>query len=296
MPSWSYPLALALISVFAIVVERLWPARRDQEALRPGLASDAAHLVFNGHLLGVILFGLATRYVAPPLDAALESAGLAGLVYRDAASGWHVALQIVVALLVIDFVQWGVHNLLHRVPALWELHKCHHSVEDGEMDWIVSFRFQWTEVVVYRAFMYLPLAWFGFGETAIFVHAVFGTLIGHLNHANVAWDYGPLRYVLNNPRMHLWHHDYDGDAKTTVNFGIIFSCWDWIFGTAKLPDEPPARIGFAGVETYPKNFFAAETWFVPGWLNARVPVPVAATGGALLVAIGLWAVGWSPFG
>jgi sterol desaturase/sphingolipid hydroxylase (fatty acid hydroxylase superfamily) len=96
--------------------------------------------------------------------------------------------------------------------------------------------------------------------------------------------------------MHLWHHDYDGDAQTTVNFGIIFSCWDWLFGTAKLPAHPPARIGFDGVESYPKNFFAAEAWFVPGWFNARLSRAVAAAGGAVLIVTGLWAVGWSPFG
>jgi len=45
-----------------------------------------------------------------------------------------------------------------------------------------------------------------------------------------------------------------------VNFGIIFSCWDWIFGTAKMPPDPPAHLGFKGVETFPDNFFSQEIW------------------------------------
>ena len=195
------------------------------------------------------------RWLLPPVDAWLTGRGLHDVVYRGEASDWPVWAQIVVALLVIDLVQWCVHNLLHRVPWLWEFHKCHHSVADGEMDWIVSFRFQWTEVVVYKLVQYLPLAWFGFGIEAVMVHAIFGTFIGHLNHANLNWDWGPLRYVLNSPRMHIWHHDYDGDARTTVNYGIIFSLWDWMFGTAKLPAEPPRLLGFEGVEAYPRGFF-----------------------------------------
>ena len=27
-----------------------------------------------------------------------------------------------------------------------------------------------------------------------------------------------------------------------------------------MPDDPPARIGFAGVETFPDNFFSQEIW------------------------------------
>ena len=52
--------------------------------------------------------------------------------------------------------------------------------------------------------------------------------------------------------MHIWHHDYDGTAKTTVNFG-----------TAKMPADPPAHLGFDGVETFPDNFFSQEIWPIP---------------------------------
>ena len=114
-------------------LEALWPWRKEQRILRPGLWSDYLHLVFNGHFLGVILFGLATNYVLPHLDAWLTSAGLHGAVYRKAAAGWPLWLQIVVALFATDFIHWCVHNMLHRVPWFWETHKVHHSVRDGEM-------------------------------------------------------------------------------------------------------------------------------------------------------------------
>ncbi len=286
--AWTYPIALALISIVVLSLERAFPWRRWQRALRPALGWDLMHLVFNGHLLGVIVYGIAARWLLPPMDAWLADRGLHGIIYRGEASDWPVWVQIVVALLVIDLVQWCVHNMLHRVPWLWEFHKCHHSVADGEMDWIVSFRFQWTEVVVYKLVQYLPLAWFGFGVEAVMVHAIFGTFIGHLNHANLNWDWGPLRYVLNSPRMHIWHHDYDGNARTTVNYGIIFSMWDWMFGTAKLPPEPPRRLGFEGVDAYPRNFFAAEAWFLRRLLPMRHATLVATVLGMALIAAGWW--------
>lgn len=260
MAAYLYPISLAALSGLLVILERFFPWRPEQKQLRPKLWSDLIHLVFNGHFLGVLLAGLAGTWILPQVDRWLSAEGLTETVYRSAAADWPVWAQVIVALLVIDFLQWCVHNILHRVPLFWEFHKAHHSVQDGEMDWIVSFRFSWLEVVVYRSLLYLPMVFFGFGMEALMFHAIFGTLIGHLNHANLDLGHGPWRYVLNSPRMHIWHHDYDGDSKTTVNFGIIFSCWDWIFGTAKMPADPPAQIGFAGVDTYPGNFFSQEIW------------------------------------
>jgi sterol desaturase/sphingolipid hydroxylase (fatty acid hydroxylase superfamily) len=290
MSAYLYPIALAIISAAVMLAEWLAPWRPGQRQLRRWFVSDLAHLVFNGHFLGVILWGISTHHLLPRIDAALGPQVTAAL-YRGLATHWPLWVQIPVVLLVVDFIHWCIHNLLHRVPFLWELHKTHHSVGDGEMDWIVSFRFQWTEVVVYKTLQYFPLAFFGFGGTAIMVHAIFGTLIGHLNHSNLNLSYGPLRYLLNSPRMHIWHHDYDGTSRTTVNFGIIFSMWDWIFGTAKMPDAVPARIGFRGDDRFPRDFLSQTAWPASKLFGARrMPAVTIATAalGAALIGVGWW--------
>ena len=256
----SYPVALAVLSVLVAAFEFAWPRRLEQKQLRARLWSDFCHLIFNGHWLGVGVYWLATHRIEPPLHSFLAGQGLDRVLFAGVASGVPWWAQIVLVIVVMDFVQWCVHNTLHRVPFLWEFHKIHHSVVDGEMDWIVSFRFHWMEVVVYKCMQYLPLAFFGFSGNAVLAHAMFGTLIGHLNHANLDWGHGPWRYVLNNPRMHLWHHDYDCKPGEARNFGIIFSAWDWIFGTAHVPDHPPRALGFPGTERVPLYFPLHELW------------------------------------
>jgi len=215
--------------------------------------------VFNGHFLGAWLYLISTEHFAPVLEATLQKMGVWGLVYQSAAQDLPIWLQAVLGIVVIDFVHWNIHRLLHRVDFLWRFHQVHHSVKDGEMDWIVAFRFSWVEPVVYKTLTYLPLAWLGFVPEAIFAHAVFGTLIGHLNHSNLRWDYGPLKYLLNSPKMHLHHHCYNA-PQHGQNFGIILSCWDWIFKTAHLPPEPPKRIGFQGEEKLPQDFLGHMSW------------------------------------
>ncbi len=284
MPAYLYPASLAIISLLVLGLERLFPAREKQTVFRKALGSDLIHLIFNGHFLGVIFYGLSSKYLLPYLDSWLGQQGWLEHLYFGQAAQWPLALQILFALFFIDLIHWCVHNLLHRVPFFWPMHQVHHSVKDGEMDWIVSFRFQWSEVVLYKVLQYFPLMYMGFAVEAIMVHAIFGTLIGHLNHANLRWDYGLLKYLLNSPKMHIWHHNYHADAKQVCNFGVIFSVWDWVFKTAYLPDQPPKNIGYPGVEECPENFFAQVLWPI----GKKLPIIVSTFLGIVLVGVAYW--------
>jgi sterol desaturase/sphingolipid hydroxylase (fatty acid hydroxylase superfamily) len=90
--------------------------------------------------------------------------------------------------------------------------------------------------------------------------AVVSTVIGHMNHANVRLRFGPLAYIVNSPHMHLWHHVHESAGPMNRNFGINLAVWDWLFGTAYLPKEEPARLGFEGVESFPKTLVGELVW------------------------------------
>mgnify|MGYP006289239665 FL=1 len=255
---------LIVLSAAFLGLERLRPWRRRQRVLRRGLFEDLFYLAFNGHFLGLLL-AQATVHTAAWFATATDQVGLYRMIHAGVASGWPIWVQVLVAFVGLDFVQWSVHNALHRVPWLWEFHKVHHSIE--ELDWIGNFRFHWVEVIVYKAAQYLPLILLGFDGGVLLAFAVVQTASGFFNHANLDVDIGPLKYVLNNPRMHVWHHDRDEIAPPGVNFAILFSAWDWIFGTAWLPDDDrqPRRLGFDGLEEFPRS--------VPGQVVHPVPLP-----------------------
>ena len=123
-----------------------------------------------------------------------------------------VWIQLFIIFIVVDFVQWNVHRMLHRVPWMWKFHKVHHSVK--EMGFAAQFRFHFLETFVYKSIQYTPLAMIGFGIEQFFV--------GHLNRANLDWSYGKFGYVFNNPRMHIWHHAkaLPAEHPCGMNFGI----------------------------------------------------------------------------
>ncbi len=126
MSAYAYPISLALISLFTMGLEWLVPHRKEQKQFRPGLGWDVLHLIFNGHFLGVIFYGIATTWMLPAFDTWLASIGIVDAVYRSAASPWPLSVQIVVALSFTDFFQCSVHNLSHRVPLFSLSHRCHH--------------------------------------------------------------------------------------------------------------------------------------------------------------------------
>lgn len=248
-----YAVWLFFISIAFVVAERLWPWRPKQKMLRRGVLTDLLFLVFNAEYLGIL--------VALAAQQLMRLYNLDAVVSISLLAGWPDWLQFIVLLLLFDFLQWCVHNALHRIPFLWRFHKVHHSIE--EMDWVGDWRFHWGEIVVYRSALYLPIAMLGFAPHVMFWYGILNTIVGHYAHANIRLGLGPLKYLFNTPQMHIWHHTHPDSGPVDRNFGITLSVWDWIFGTAFLPRQPaqPERLGFAGIERYPKSLIGQ--WIAP---------------------------------
>ena len=71
---------------------------------------------------------------------------------------------------------------------------------------------------------------------------------------------GPvMKRLFNSPEMHIWHHTHDlpAERRYGVNYGITLGLWDYLFGTAYVPqDGGDNRLGFPGVEAFPRGFFS----------------------------------------
>ncbi|RZS98004.1 sterol desaturase/sphingolipid hydroxylase (fatty acid hydroxylase superfamily) [Cecembia calidifontis] len=222
-------------------------------------------MFFNYFLFSLIAYNAISNVAVEAFNDFLGIFGIENLVAIHVET-WPRWAQFLLLFLVADFIQWNVHRLLHRVPVLWEFHKVHHSVE--EMGFAAHLRFHWMETIIYKTAQYIPLAMIGFGLEDFFIVHIFATAIGHLNHANLRITYGPLKYILNNPIMHLWHHvkELPKDRKYGVNYGITLSLWDYLFKTDYIPHQgSDVALGFDGMEKFPKTFWQQVTYpFVKG--------------------------------
>ncbi|MFM2251062.1 MAG: hypothetical protein RLZZ358_1989 [Bacteroidota bacterium] len=259
-PSWhNYFWWLIGISVVVWGLELAFPWRKNQSAIRTDFWLDGFYMFFNFFLFSLIGYNAVSNVAVEAFNDFLALFGINNLVAFQIAS-WPVWSQFLLLFVVADFIQWNVHRWLHHSPWLWEFHKVHHSVE--EMGFAAHLRYHWMETIVYKSVQYIPLSMIGFGLDDFFILHLVTILIGHLNHANVKITYGPLKYVLNNPVMHLWHHAKEVPAGSHgVNYGISLSLWDYLFGTAYIPNENANEpLGFEEVETFPKTFWQQLTY------------------------------------
>ena len=253
----NYFWGLIIISLLVWMLEILFPWRKEQSIFRRDFWLDGFYMFFNFFLFAIAISGFYKLLGLLFSDLGIRQSSLA-LIDMSQFPSW---LQLLIFFLILDFVQWFTHILLHKYPFLWKFHQIHHSVK--EMGFAAHLRYHWMENVFYK-----PLKTFGVmilggfePEQAYIVH-FFAIAIGHFNHANIKITWGPLKYILNNPVMHLYHHAHDlPDGKYGVNFGISLSLWDYIFKTDYIPeDSGTIELGFKGDEKIPNSFWKQITY------------------------------------
>lgn len=248
----NYFWGLIAISLFVWVLEIAFPWRKNQSIIRKDFWLDGFYMFFNFFIFAIVISGIykILELLFTDINITAKSLALVDI------SNWPMWLQLLVFFIILDFLQWFTHILLHKFPFLWKFHKVHHSVK--EMGFAAHLRYHWMENILYK-----PLKTFGVmllggfePEQAYIVH-FFAIAIGHFNHANIKITWGPLKYIVNNPVMHLYHHAYVlPEGKYGINYGISLSLWDYIFKTNYIPeDSGNIELGFPDEETFPKHFF-----------------------------------------
>jgi sterol desaturase/sphingolipid hydroxylase (fatty acid hydroxylase superfamily) len=238
-------------------MEICFPWRKNQAIIRKDFWMDAFYMFFNFFIFAIFISGFYKLLGLIFNDFGISAKSLA-VVDLTTMPAW---LQLLVFFVVLDFVQWITHILLHRFSFLWEFHKVHHSVK--EMGFAAHLRYHWMENILYKPLKTIGVMVLGGfePEQAYIVHFA-AISIGHFNHANIKITWGPLKYIFNNPVMHLYHHAYVlPKNRYGVNFGISLSLWDYLFKTNYIPeDSGTIRLGFEGDEKFPKDFFGQNSY------------------------------------
>lgn len=254
---------LIIVSLIVWGLEIAFPWRKKQGVFRKDFWMDTFYMFFNFFLLNLIVLIALSNTASQLFDDILGFVGLSIANFQlfdvDNLPLW---LGLLIFFLVSDFVQWNTHRLLHRVDCLWNFHKVHHSVK--QMGFAAHLRYHWMEPIVYKSLLYIPIAIIGgFDAQHVAIVHFFALIIGHLNHANLGWDYGIFKYIFNNPKMHIWHHAkaLPDHVRYGVNYGLTLSLWDYLFKTDYVPySGKDIELGFENDEEFPKDFIGQELY------------------------------------
>lgn len=188
---------------------------------------------------GLVPWSLSALAVAATLVRTLD-AGF-GVPAPPDWPAWLVTVAYTGALFVAsDASRYALHRLVHRVPALWELHQVHHSAEVltpatfYRVHPLEAFAFATRGALVtgtvvgafFWGFRGTAVPWQMFGVSA--VGLLFGVVFGNLRHSHVWVSFGPrLEGWFISPAQHQLHHAEGHD----VNYGAYLAIWDRIFGS-----------------------------------------------------------------
>ena len=219
---------IAALFLLFVPLEKLF-ALRPQRVFRRGLFTDLTHLLVNNLFSTALGIALVVAALIPVFW--IRNINLVGYLPTVA------AIPLAAALVVVGNY-WG-HRLTHTVPFLWRFHAVHHSIE--LMDWAAAGRLHPLDQAFTQAFTVMPLVILGYGVGTFAGVAVFVTLLAIFQHANVRLRFPGLRWVINTPEWHHWHHAVDPEARDK-NFGLPVV--DRLFGTAYMPkDRRPSGFG-----------------------------------------------------
>jgi len=169
-------------------------------------------------------------------------------------------LYSLLTLLCYDFVFFLTHYTMHKVPALWAIHKVHHSAE--VLTPLTRYREHFVAGPIWATggalsygfvggiFAYL----FNGGITAatLFNIGFFSLLFGFngsFRHYHVQFRYPRwLEKWLQSPTQHHIHHSYLRQ-HWDKNFAAVTSIWDRLFGTLYIPEKDEYTPWGIGPET-----------------------------------------------
>ncbi|WP_374077977.1 sterol desaturase family protein [Bdellovibrio bacteriovorus] len=141
-----------------------------------------------------------------------------------------------------DFLRFFHHWLMHKIPALWEFHKLHHSAR--VLTPVTLYRAHPVESIlaILRNSVSLGVAIgvfiFLFGSsfslwTLLGINGfgfIFNLVGANLRHSHIPLGFGPFERFLISPIQHQVHHSKDV-AHYDKNFGVSLAIWDGLFGS-----------------------------------------------------------------
>lgn len=227
-------------AILFVILERIFPYTKGQKVLREGFFDDLAlYTIAQSYILSIIIFSFIISYID-------ETTGLSTLKLFADVPVW---IQLIFFTITHDIYIYFMHRWQHSNKWLWRIHEAHHSPK--KVDWLSGSRSHALEILINQTIEFAPIILLGSPPEVIAYKGLISAVWGMYIHSNLNVKTGWLQKIINGPEMHRWHHS-TGKGRNR-NFATKFAIWDWVFGTAYLPETKPDEYG---LKTYfPAHYF-----------------------------------------
>lgn len=249
---------IPIICLGTFLMELYLPRKMNYDPVkRKGFALDIFYVIFFDFLLMVIGFYAFTKAVEYLFKTIMGGIGINEFLIYDITQLSGIA-QFFIIFIVLDFMQWLGHFLLHRVDFLWNFHKIHHAQE--ELGFASTRHFHWVEYFIFKPLIFLPFILLNVPLSQfLIIYLWIGLSFTFFSHANVRVNWRWFNTIFITPETHYWHHavNLPKERKYGVNFASVLTVWDHLFGYFYYPkkeEETAPKLGVAEQKTMPTTF------------------------------------------
>jgi len=258
--------AIVVSAISLIVLESLFALRREWRMTWQSFRRDLKYFAITGATIA------ATTALLARLG--IEMGARATWI----ASGLPLIVQIPLALVAFEFVQYWQHRASHELSGrfggfLWRTHAPHH-LPDAAYVLMHPAGHPINDFVVRGIATILPLWLLGVSPEAIlYVNLIIG-IQGLVSHTNLDLRAGWFNYLFVGTELHRSHHS--ADPGEGLNYGVVTPLWDIVFGTFRYrPGHQPERLGVRAPQLYPSTYDVHSALLLPFKRGATVNAATA---------------------
>ena len=211
------------ILIILIMAEILLPKKKRIHNRKDRWITNGLITLINTASVNIVHIAIPLIAIVAAVDVSNGKIGLFNII------NFPIWIEIILTVIILDFIIWGQHLLSHKIPFVWRFHRMHHT--DRDLDVTTAVRFHPFEIIFSMFIKITSIYILGASAIAVIIFEIMLNGMAMFNHANLRIPFrieNILRKFIVTPDLHRIHHSIYIDEHNK-NFGFSLSIWDKIF-------------------------------------------------------------------
>ena len=211
------------ILIILIMAEILLPKKKRIHNRKDRWITNGLITLINTASVNIVHIAIPLIAIVAAVDVSNGKMGLFNII------NFPIWIEIILTVIILDFIIWGQHLLSHKIPFVWRFHRMHHT--DRDLDVTTAVRFHPFEIIFSMFIKITSIYILGASAIAVIIFEIILNGMAMFNHANLRIPLrieNILRKFIVTPDLHRIHHSIYIDEHNK-NFGFSLSIWDKIF-------------------------------------------------------------------
>ena len=211
------------ILIILIMAEILFPKKKRIHNRKDRWITNGLITLINTASVNIVHIAIPLIAIVAAIDVSNGKMGLFNII------NFPIWIEIILTVIILDFIIWGQHLLSHKIPFVWRFHRMHHT--DRDLDVTTAVRFHPFEIIFSMFIKITSIYILGASAIAVIIFEIMLNGMAMFNHANLKIPFrieNILRKFIVTPDLHRIHHSIYIDEHNK-NFGFSLSIWDKIF-------------------------------------------------------------------